>query len=596
MSEQRYIEGTDIPRVPVDPITLQVLGGEFKSVAQEMGMILYRMSYSSIIRESEDLGAGICDTMCRQICESENSPMHAGSVGGYIKGILTRLEGNIHEGDVIIHNDPHHGASHAPDVQIVIPIFYEGTHIGYSAINAHLVDIGNSGAGVSTTSRDAVSEATVLYALKLYENGKRNDQLWQMILDNTRTPSMNANDIDALIAAAEHGKKRFLEVVEKYGLPVVFSAEEEWFEYTERILREQISKAPDGVYYAEEFLDDDGIDLDTRLKVACKIIIEGDHMTVDLSDSSPQVPTAVNCPFSGSTKPAINTVIHSVFLDAEEFGNFVPQNEGLERPITFIVPEGNLFNPRYPAATSARFNATNRLADTMLQALAQAVPRNVAAGCSGNLHYIVYSGYMEDQDEFWVYGEVNEGCYGGRPGKDGMDTVDCLIANTRNMPVEESEWHYPIRVERYEMRDDVPAAPGQWRGGKGIIRNTSFLSDGYIGCEGDGHYHIPKGLFGGMDGAPARFTKNSGKHDEKAMISKPSSEFMKAGDSIQVETPCGGGYGDPLEREPELVLEDILDGFAWFEQAERDYGVVIDQTAMTVDLSATQALRAARKS
>lgn len=592
MAEQRFIYGTDIPRVPVDPITLQVIGGEFRSVAQEMGMILYRMSYSSIIRESEDLGAGICDTMCRQICESENSPMHAGSVGGYIEGILTRLGGNIHEGDIIIHNDPHHGASHAPDVQIVIPIFHEGRHIGYSAINAHLVDIGNSGAGVSTTSRDAVSEATILYALKLYENGKRNDQLWQMILDNTRTPSMNANDIDALIAAAEHGKKRFLELVAKYGLPVVFSAEEEWFEYTERMLREQISKAPDGEYYAEAFLDDDGIDLDTRLKVAVRITIAGDELTVDLSESSPQVQTAVNCPFSGSTKPAINTVIHAVFLDAEEFGNFVPQNEGLERPVTFIVPAGNLFNPKPPAATAARFNATNRLADTMLQALAQAVPEKVAAGCSGNLHYLVYSGYMAEKDEFWVYGEVNEGSYGGRCGKDGMDTVDCLIANTRNMPIEESEWHYPIRIEQYQMREDVPSAPGRWRGGMGIVRETTFVSEGFIGCEGDGHYNRPKGMFGGHDGQPATLVKNAGKPNERLMASKTSSELMTAGDSVKLMTPCSAGYGDPFEREPEAVLADVLDGFAWLEQAEACYGVVIDPTTMTVDYAATEAIRA----
>lgn len=595
MAEKKFIYGTDIPRVPVDPVTLQVLGGEFKAVAREMGMILYRMSYSSIIRESEDLGAGICDTMCRQICESENSPMHAGSVGGYIKGILTRLKDNIHDGDIIIHNDPHHGASHSPDVQIVIPIFYEGTHIGYSAINAHLVDVGQSSSGVSTTSSDCIGESTVMYALKLYEKGVRNEQLWNMILDNCRTPSMNANDIDALIAAAEHGKKRFLELVEKYGLSLVFSAEEEWFEYTERMLREQISLAPDGEYYAEEFLDDDGHDLDTRLKVAVKIIIEGDHITVDLSDSASQVPSAVNCPFSGSTKPAINTIIHSVFLDADKFGNFVPQNEGLERPVTYIVPEGNLFNPRFPAATSARFNATNRLGDTMLQALAQAVPDKVAAGCSGNLHYLVYSGFDTDKSEFWVYGEVNEGCYGGRLGKDGMDTVDCLIANTRNMPIEESEWHYPIRIEQYEMREDVPAAPGKWRGGKGIIRRTSFVKPGTVGCEGDGHYNIPKGLFGGMDGCPATFVKNPGKPNEKPMTSKTESELMEVGDTIQVCTPCGGGYGNPLERDPKKVLDDILDGFAWYEQAEKDYGVIIDKDTMTIDYEATEKLRASRK-
>lgn len=591
----RYIKGTDIERVPVDPVTLQVLGGAFKMIAQEMGIVLYRMSYSSIIRESEDLGAGICDTACRQICESENSPMHAGSVGGYIRGILHRLEGNIHDGDVIIHNHPYYGASHTPDVQISIPIFYQGKHIGYSAINAHLVDVGNAGAGVAIDARDIYAEARIYNALKLYEKGKLNEQLWQMILDNVRTPSMNANDINALIAAAEHGKKRFLELVEKYGLPTVLSASEEWMDYSERMLRREIAKIPDGVYHAEGYLDDDGVNLGEKLKVSTTITVEGDSLIVDLSGSAPEVMTAFNVPFDGSTRPAINTVIHDLFLDDALHSEYIPQNEGLERPVTIIAPKGCIFNPNFPRASSARFNQVNRMADCIVKALAPVMPERVSAGNSANIHYIVYSGFNKEAGEYWVYGEVTEGSYGGRYGKDGIDTIDCLIANTRNVPIEETEWHLPLRVERYELQP-VKAAPGKWRGGIGVIRETRFLEDGIVGCEGDRHFDSPHGLFGGKDGRPASLIKNPGSDKEMKMPSKVSADYFQAGDVIQVSSPCSGGYGNPLERDPELVLSDILDGFGRLEDAEADYGVVIDAETMTVNAEATEALRKSRQS
>ncbi|WP_059050749.1 hydantoinase B/oxoprolinase family protein [Paenibacillus senegalimassiliensis] len=588
-----YIQGTDIKRVSVDPVTLQVLGGAFKMIAQEMGIVLYRMSYSSIIRESEDLGAGICDAKGRQICESENSPMHAGSVGGYIQGILQKLEGNIHDGDVIIHNHPYYGASHTPDVQINIPIFYEGALIGYSAINAHLVDVGNAGAGVAIDARDIYAEARIYNALKLYERGKLNEQLWDMILDNVRTPSMNANDINALIAAAEHGKKRFLELIEKFGLETVFSASEEWMDYSERMLRREIAKVPDGVYHAESYLDDDGVNLGKPLRVSTTITIHGDSLTVDLTGSSDEVMTAFNVPFEGSTRPSINTAIHDLFLDDALHSEYIPQNEGLERPVHIIAPKGSIFNPNFPRASSARFNQVNRMADCIVRALAPVMPERVSAGSSANIHYIVYSGFNEEVGEYWVYGEVTEGSYGGRYGKDGIDTIDCLIANTRNVPIEETEWHLPLRVERYEIAP-VEAAKGKWRGGIGVVRQTRFLENGIVGCEGDRHFNSPPGLFGGGDGQPASLVKNPGTDQEEAMPSKVSADYFKAGDVVQVISPSSGGYGNPLERDPQLVLHDVLDDFCYLENAEADYGVVIDPVTKLVDVEATARVRAAR--
>lgn len=595
MGKNRFITGTDIPRVEVDPVTLQVLGGAFKMVAQEMGMVLYRMSYSSIIRESEDLGAGIVDTIGRQLCESESTPMHVGSIGGYVRGFLTRLEGKIDEGDVIIHNHPFYGASHSPDVHIAIPIFYQGKLISYSCVQAHLLDNGSHTAGMDVDAQDVYAETRIYYALKLYEKGKRNDQLWQCILDNVRTPSMNESDIKAMIAACRHGRDRFLELIDKYGLETVLSATEDWMDYSERMLRQEIQKIPDGTYYAEGWLDDDGKHLDKMLKVCTTTTIRDDTITIDLTGSADEVMTAFNVSFEGSTKTAINYIVHALFLDEALHSEYIPQNEGMTRPLTILAPKGCIFNPNFPRATFSRFNQANLLADCVMRSLAPVMPERVSAGTSAHIHFVSYNGFNKDKGEYWVYLEVDEGSYGGRCGKDAMDSVDALVANTRNVPIEEIEWHQPLRVERYELVPEK-VAPGKWRGGLGIVRETRFLTDGNVTCEGDRHIEAPAGIFGGSDGHPASMTRNPHSSNPESLHSKLSGEEMKAGDVLQICTPCGGGYGDPFERDPAMVRSDVLDDFTTVEDARDAYGVVIDPGTMTVDLAATEAARAAHTS
>jgi N-methylhydantoinase B/oxoprolinase/acetone carboxylase alpha subunit len=594
MNTQRFIEGTDIPRVAVDPVSLQVLGGAFKTVAQEMGMVLYRMSYSSIIRESEDLGAGIVDTIGRQLCESESTPMHVGSIGGYVKGFLTRLQGNIDDGDVIVHNHPFYGASHSPDMHIAIPIFYQGKLISYSCVQAHLLDNGSHTSGLDVDARDIYAETRILYGLKLFEKGKRNDQLWQMILDNVRTPTMNENDMQAMIAACQHGSKRFIELIEKYGLETVMSATEEWMDYSERMLRQEIAKIPDGTYYADAWLDHDGKNLAKMLKVCATTTVSGDSLIIDLTGSADEVMTAFNVSFEGSTKTAINYIIHTVFLDEVLRNEYIPQNDGMTRPLTIIAPKGCIFNPNFPRATFSRFNQANLLADCVMRSLAPFLPERVSAGTSAHIHFISYSGFIEQKGEYWVYLEVNEGSYGGRYGKDAMDAVDALVANTRNVPIEEIEWHHPLRVERYELAD-AKVAPGKWRGGLGIVRETRFLCDGTLTCEGDRHKEAPKGIFGGQDGTAASLTKNPHGDHPISLPSKLAEVEMAEGDVLQVSTPCGGGYGQPFERDPQQVLADVLDDFTTIEDAKSSYGVMIDPWTMTVDKTATEELRSAKE-
>jgi N-methylhydantoinase B len=596
--QKTFIKGTDIPRVEIDPVTLQVLGGAFKTLAQEMGLVLYRMSYSSIIRESEDLGAGIVDPLGRQICESESTPMHTGSVPSYVKGFRRRIEeelgGTIEEGDVILHNNPYYGATHSPDVHIAVPIFYQGRLIAFSALQAHLLDIGAHTPGLCIDAIDVWAEARQYTGLKIFEKGKKNEQLWRHILDNVRTPSMNESDMEAMITAAQFGRKRFLELVDEYGLEVILSAAEEWMDYAERMLRAEIAKVPDGTYYVESWLDDDGKNWGIPLKVAVTTTIKGDSVTIDLTGSSPEVPTAYNSPFEGCTRTAANYIVRTVFLDEAAHDEYIPQNDGMTRALTLIAPEGTIFNPRFPRACFTRFPQINLMSDCVLRSLIDVMPERLCAGTSAHIHFVSYSGFIPEEKQYWVYLEVNEGSYGGRYGKDGMDAVDALNANTRNVPIEETEWHHPLRVERYELRDDFRAS-GKWSGGLGIVRETRYLTDGQFTCEGDRHTEAPEGFFGGAGGKVGAIVKNPGMPDQIFWPSKISGASVKKGDVIRIVTPSAGGYYDPFERDPQAVLTDVLDGYADIETTAQQFGVVLDRATMSVDVAATDKLRNAHE-
>ena len=582
-------------RVEVDPITLRVLGGAFHAIAKEMAGVLFRMSYSSIIRESEDLGAGIFDSNGNNLAESDSTPMFMGAMPKIVKGVISLLGEDIHEGDVILHNDPYLGATHSPDVAIVVPIFFGGELAGFAGASAHLLDIGGAYPGLAVDLVDNWSEGNIYRAVKLSERGLRQDKLWQHILENTRTPTYNRGDIEAMIAACELAKKRYLQLLERYGREPVLGAARDWIAYSERMLRQEIAKVPDGEYGPEEgWLDDDGRNRGTQLPVKVKVIVEGDELTIDLTGSSDEVPTGYNCPYEGTTVSAMTFIARMIFLDEDAYPVFVPQNEGMLRPINVIAPKGSIFNPNYPRACFARFCQVQRAVDLVLRALAPVVPEQITAGNSAHLHFISYSGFNTETQEYWVYLEVDEGSYGGRHTRDGLDSVDCLIANTRNNPIEELEWRFPMRTERYELRDE-PCAAGRTRGGIGMVRLNRFLVDTIVTCEGERHdTDAPWGIFGGHDGVNASMIRNTGQASEERWPSKVTAARLSAGDTLQITVPNSAGYGDPLERDPELVLSDVLDGYTTVELAERDYGVVIGGEPLAVDQEATTQLRKGR--
>ncbi len=580
------------------PILMRVIGGAFNAIAKEMAGVLYRMSYSSIIRESEDLGAGLFDAEGNNIAESDSTPMFMGAMPKIVKGVISLLGDDIHPGDIILHNDPYLGATHSPDVAIVMPVFHEGELVGFTGASAHLLDIGGAFPGLAIDLFDNWSEGNIYRAVKLADKGVWQESLFKHILENTRTPTHNRGDIEAMIAACERAKNRFAALVGRYGKETVLGAANHWMDYAERMLRQEIAKVPDGEYGPEYgWLDDDGRNRGEQLPIKVTVRIEGDKMVVDLTGSSPEVPTGYNCPFEGTTVSAMTFIARMIFLDEATYPVFVPQNEGMLRPVEVIAPKGSIFNPNYPRACFARFSQAQRAVDLVLRALAPVIPNQVTAGNSAHMHFLSYSGYVEAEGEYWVYLEVDEGSYGGRPDRDAMDSVDSLIANTRNNPIEELEWRFPMRTERYELRDE-PAAAGKWRGGIGIVRVNKFLADTIVTCEGERHESdVPWGIFGGHEGLNGSLIRNLGQASEEAWYSKVTGSELKAGDSLQITTPSGGGYGDPLDRDPLLVLSDVLDEFTTRDLAEQDYGVVLvgEGFSLAVDEAATDELRANRR-
>ncbi len=577
----------------IDPITLQVVRGSIETIAEEMAHVLFRMSFSSIIRESEDLGAGLFDTDFNTLCESESTPMHIGSIPGYLNGIVECLDdGEWYDGDVVVHNHPYFGASHTPDLAIVIPIFHDGELVGYAANTAHHIDIGAATPGLIIDVPDVFAEGMLFAGTKLYRQGVRNETMWNFIRNNSRASRQLVDDIEAQIASARLGVKRFKELLDHYGKDLIFSACNQLMDYSETMLRQRISAIPDGEYRAEGWLDDDGRNREQRLPVKVCVRVKGDAIEVDLTGSAPQTPTAYNVPFEGSTKVAAFAAFRKLLLDTATSETRVPSNQGSFRPIEVIAPKGSIFNPEAPTSAEARFTQCNYMIDLILRAMAPVLPEDIIAGSSASISFASYAGVRENGD-YWVFLEVNEGAYGGRPHSDGPDAIDNLMANTRNNPLEDLAMHIPMVCDRYELRDDVMPGAGKHRGGIGVVKCQRLLTDGIITHESERHTNAPWGVFGGTDGAAGRceiYNTESGEPPLE-MHSKFHGREVRKDDVLAYYSPCGGGYGSPLERSPKQVLDDVLDGFCTPEHAFEVYGVVLDLETETVDFAATEERR-----
>ena len=488
-------------RPAVDAITAAVIGGSLRSIADEMGYRLARMSYSSIIRESEDFGCALCDHEGRQLCEAtQSTPLQSGPIGGYLAGITRRFAevGDAwREGDVVVHNHPYYGASHQPDVGFCVPVFVDGALVGLLRHHrapprprrAHPRLVRDRRRRRRLRRRPAAERGQ--------GRGGRAAQR-ERVADHRRQlahPPPRRRRHERPGRGGQARRRALRRADRAHGLATVRAAAEHQMDHSERMLRNEIAKLPDGRYEAEGFLDGfldhpDARYRDLRIKVA--VTVSGSDLHVDLDGTAEQVDLPINMPLIGTTDIAIYVMLRSLLLDTARH-DAVATNAGLFRPVTISAPLGTLANPRFPAPTIARFCPGNIVADVLMRAMAPILPEGVAAGV-GNLKVVAFSG--ERDGGAWVYMDIMEGSYGGRHGKDGLDAVDTLYANTRNNPIEDIESHYPLRVRRYELVDGG-AGRGRWRGGLGSVRDFEFLADGGFSLEGDGNSVPPPGLFGG---------------------------------------------------------------------------------------------------
>ena len=424
----------------VDPVTASVIQGALENIATEMGHKLMRMSYSSIIRESEDFGAGIVDAHGQGLAESaQSTPLQSGPIPGYVQGMLRQMAERgdaIRPGDVIMHNDAYAGASHVPDVAFIVPAFHRERLVGFAVTTAHHLDIGSLTPGSCgiVDAIDAYAEGLQFKSIKVYEAGRKVEPVWHLLRGNIRASDLVVGDMEAQIAASRIGAERFTALHERYGAETVEAAGEAAKAHAERLMRSAIAAMPDGTWQATTCIDgylDSDDSTRKHLPLVVAITVDGDEMTVDLTGTADQVPDRpINMPLVGTVDIAVWLTVRSVLLDTAVHGH-IPVNAGLVRPIRLVVPRGCLCNPIYPAPTIARFCPGNQLADTVMKALALAVPEQVSAGI-GNLKVIAFSGLRGETH--WVHMEIFEGSYGGRYGMDGMDAVDTLYANTRNQP------------------------------------------------------------------------------------------------------------------------------------------------------------------
>ena len=578
----------------MDPIKARVIQGRLNQIAQEMSRKLIRMGFSIIIKESEDIGCAIVDADGWQFCEADTTPLQVGPTPWIVQGIkgLLQERGETPEpGDIYIHNDPYLGASHSPDIAFVLPVFFADKLVAWSCAAAHHMDIGCSKPGTSVI--DAVDEwagGLRLRALPIRKRGVDNEPLWNMIADNVRVPKLVVGDMHAQIAACELGAQRLIDLMEKVGCDEVMAAKEWSEQYSERMLRHEIAAIPDGDYVARGLVDgfpEDPNPANQRLALVVTLRVRGDELEVDLTGTSPQLDNLpLNMPLQGSVMCSIFTAVRSVLLDSATH-EAVPQNRGLVRPIRVTAPAGSLVNPNFPAPTLARCIPAVLLTDTVIRAFAQVIPERCCAGC-GVLAIFSYSGVQDGN--YWVHMDIHEGSYGARWTKDGMDAMDTLMTNTRCAPIEEIETETPIRCERWELNDE-PVGHGKFRGGKGGIREFRYLTDGYFSSEADGQMQAPWGLDDGLDGVASRMWIKNADGIER-IHSKQTGRAAKKGQIFSVVSGNGGGIGSPLLRDPDAVLQDLLDGFVTLDESRNIYGVVIDPTQKIVQVEQTAKLRA----
>ena len=551
------------PRTSLDPVDYAVISQALIAIAREMGTKLVRSSYSNIVREAQDASAALFDASGNVVAQAELIPMHLGSMSEIFRACVERCPiGDLEPGDFYINNDPYGGGQHLQDVFIFTPIFFGKRVIAFAGTVAHHLDLGGGNPGMTPDAVDVHAEGIIIPPSRYtYTRDWNGGPLERLVAANVRVPSQTIGDFYAQFAANGIGEARMSELCTRYGVATVSDAMDELMAYSERRFRAALVAIPDGTWYGEDAVDDDGIS-DTPLTVKAAVTKSGDQISIDFAGTVAQVGRNLNCPWA-STVSATLAAIKAALTSPD-----IPFNEGFKRPITVTAPRGTLVNPNYPAPVRARLLAAYRCFDAVLKALAQVVPDKVIAGGNDATHALAIS-HLGDRG-YRVYLEIYGGGFGGGPRLDGCDGVDSPLSNCTNTPVEATDMDFEhFRVIGYGLLPDT-GGPGRHRGGLGLFRRFLILKDGVnFATYTDRVRLAPYGLFGGLDGSRTRIEIE---RDGKILKVKSKDRVdLRMGDILTLYSSGGGGYGPAAERDPRLVARDVQQGYVTRAAADRFY-------------------------
>ena len=574
---------TDTCPAPVDPITRQLIRGGLRAARLECELIIERTAMSAFIREKKDYTVSFLDRDGREI--------YGDTMGSDILGCVWRhypVE-SMRQGDLYWYNDPYlseGSITHTPDMVFIAPVFYEGEVVAYCHSFAHFWDLGGSRPGsIGPANTEIFHDGTLVPPIKIIDAGRLNDEAYRIILRNSRYPDLLEGDSRALMSAANRAQERLLEMFDRFGKDSMLAAIVHDQVDTARLVRDKtLDLIPEGEYAVRDYMDHGGVG-DEWHSFHLKLSRKGDEVLLDATRSDDQAHGSINFIASdGALKAYFGQYFH-------QFDSSLLANHGLLSGIDNVqLRPGSILQPEWPAALGCRAHTFTKLKSAVRAVVAQATGGDVMAGAA--VYVIAYWRMKDGKSGNWLL--CTDGIavgHGARPFSDGLDAI--YQRHNENYPGEFMEMEFPLRLERYAISTDS-GGPGKFRGGCGVIRDVRLLADeGTFGLRVENHIFPTWGVAGGMGGGLSRVVLNPGTPDEREIRPFSDDNHWKAGDLVRVYTAGGGGWGDPLERDPAMVLDDYLDGFVSLDSARDSYGVVIGLDALNVDTDATLAERAA---
>jgi N-methylhydantoinase B len=577
-------------RVEIDPVLLEVLRNRLDAIADEMELTLLKSAASPIVKEGLDASAALFNVEGETIAQAAAIPIHLGALEFAAKRLVRAFPpGTMQEGDAFVLNDPYDGGTHLPDITLAVPVFGGGRVVALACTMCHHQDVGGRTPGsVPTDATELYQEGVIIPPTQLFRAGTLDENLLGLLRRNVRLPETFTGDLMAQVAAGRLGGTRMRELFGRHGTAGVLAYIDELLTRAEMLTRREIEAIPDGTYTFADWLDNDGVD-DQPVKIHVAVTVRGSIMTFDFTGTSRQV----RGPFNSVPASTLSAVYYAIRAVSDPT---IPNNGGCFRAVDAVLPEGSLVNPRPPAPVSCRTATIKRIADTILGALVKALPRRMPAANSGTLLVMAFGGTDPATGRPFVASELAAGGMGARPSKDGIDVIETDVSNCMNIPVESVEMGFPLRIRRARFDTDSAGA-GQFRGGLGLEKVfEATTTDVTVSHRGERFASSPWGLYGGRPAARARacVIRADGRREDV-----PSKKMLTLhpGDQLWEYVAGGAGYGDPLERDPDRVRADVLDGKISREAARADYGVVLLLDG-GVDHDATKAcrdaLRAAR--